>query len=584
MFLDKAGSWIHEQEECIWTTVFQIVKGTGAPLCACLNILLCLLDTLPSLPPNLSYQSQSPIICGFSPAAYAQPWLGLHSLNLPHAPSFDSGRKAEDVLKDAIIRSTRGGPVSKARVIPATSTSTAPVQVSKNAMTLPLRGLPPSSPPAVRSPSKQKRARSPSPQRSQSGASSSGESLASGHGSRGSRSSSSSSSGSSSRSGSGSGSQSGSPARSEASVGAQSVRSAAALVACVEVLSGDEASEGEHDISYSTDEADVSQGSIPLLDISASDDDETRKRKACELACRSDTAFTTWKEKQISDGVKGIEERDQMVNDYTDGKRKPKNPDPLGPPISYMEERGVFQPLASTTNTLGLCRFYRTDPNMPMPTGPESPATAEHVKKLLLLASTKRRRYVIVVFRGGTVTPLGLLQELHMQSALVRIPIYLTGEAKDGHGTRVSCCPFCAYTVQNDPAYLNHIVCAHYDASFGCGACLSAITSSGQQMKVHIKECSGLAPPPTASQESVPGGRSPKKSAPDSKHVRSKKKGSHSEKSQPAGQASQDSQASDRRVTRVTGVSQETTAESTRHRTQHKKKKAKAHKEKKSRK
>ena len=363
-FLDKVGGWIREQEEHIWTTVFQIVEDTGAPLCAFLDILLRLLDTLPSLPLNLSYQSQSPIICGFSPAAYAQPWLGLHSLNLPHAPSFDSGRKAEDVLKDAIIRSTRGGPVSKARVIPAASTSTAAVQVSKSAETIPLRGLPLSSLPAVCSPSKRKRARSPSPQRSQSGTSSSSESSASGRGSRGSRSSSSSSSGSSSRSGSGSGSQSGSPARSEASAGARSVRSAAASVGSIEVLSGDEASEGEHDISYSTDEADVSQGSIPLLDISASDDDETRKRKARDLARRSDTAYAAWKEKQISDGMKGIEERDQMVNDYMDGKRRPKNPDPLGPPVSYMEERGVFQPLASTTNTFGLCRFYHVDPNM----------------------------------------------------------------------------------------------------------------------------------------------------------------------------------------------------------------------------
>ena len=40
--------------------------------------------------------------------------------------------------------------------------------------------------------------------------------------------------------------------------------------------------------------------------------------------------------------------------------------------------------------------------------------------------------------------------------------------------------------------------------------CLSAITSSGQQMKNHIKECSGLAPPPTALQESVPSGHLPK--------------------------------------------------------------------------
>ena len=255
--------------------------------------------------------------------AYAQPWLGLHNLNLPHAPSFDGSRRARDILKDAIIRSSQGRPVSKARVIPAASTSTAP-------KTIPSQGLPACSPPAVHSPSKRKCARSPSPPRSQSGTSSSGSS-ASGRRSRGSRSSSSSSSGSSSGSGSGSRSRSGSPARSEASAGAQSVRSAAASVRSVEVLSGDQASEGEHDVSYSTDEADVSQGSIPLLNISASDDDETHKRKAHAYACKSDMAYAAWKEKQTSDGVEGIEEWDQTVNDYTDGKKRPKNPDPLRP-------------------------------------------------------------------------------------------------------------------------------------------------------------------------------------------------------------------------------------------------------------
>ena len=146
-----------------------------------------------------------PSFAGLHPLPMHNLGWGLHSLNLPHTPSFDSCRKAEDVLKEAIIRSTRGGPVSKARVIPPASTSTAPIQVSKNAKTLPLRGLPPSLPPAACFSSKCKRTRSPS-QRSQSGASSSGESSASGCGSRGSRSSSLSSSGSSSRSSSGSGS------------------------------------------------------------------------------------------------------------------------------------------------------------------------------------------------------------------------------------------------------------------------------------------------------------------------------------------------------------------------------------------
>ena len=181
------------------------------------------------------------------------------------------------------------------------------------------------------------------------------------------------------------------------------------------------------------------------------------------------------------------------------------------PPISYMEERRLFQPLNSTTNPLGLCHFYSADPNMSMPTTPKPLATVEHVKKLLFLASTQWWPYIIVVFQGGTVTPLGLLQELHTWSALVCIPIYLPGETKDGHKPCVSCCPFCVYTVQNNPAYLNHIVCMHYDANFACGTCLSAITSSGQQMKNHIKECSGLAPPPTASQENLPSGRSPKR-------------------------------------------------------------------------
>ena len=262
------------------------------------------------------------------------------------------------------------------------------------------------------------------------------------------------------------------------------------------------------------------------------------------------------------------------------GRESPKILTPLAPCFLHGGMWGVSA-LASTTNPLGLCHFYHADPNVPMSTTPKPPATVEHVKKLLFLASTQRWPYIIVVFQGGTVIPLGLLQELHTRSTLVCIPIYLPGETKDRHKPRMSCCPFCVYTTHNDPAYLNHIVCTHYDTNFACGTCLSAITSSGQQMKNHIKECSGLAPPPTASQESVPSGHLPKKSAPGSKHVRGKKKGHHSEKSQPAGQTSQDSQASDRRVTRVTGTIQESTARSTRHCTRHKKK-VKMHKEKKS--
>ena len=108
-FLDRTGGWIRVQEDCIWMTMVQITQDLGAPFSAGLTIVFCLLDTLPYFPANLTYHSTSPIITGLTPKAYAQwPWLGLHSLDLAHTPPPDSHRKAEDVLKEAILCSTRG--------------------------------------------------------------------------------------------------------------------------------------------------------------------------------------------------------------------------------------------------------------------------------------------------------------------------------------------------------------------------------------------------------------------------------------------------------------------------------------------
>ena len=72
----------------------------------------------------------------------------------------------------------------------------------------------------------------------------------------------------------------------EASTGLRSVHSRSASMGSVEVLSG-EASGGDEDDDdalYSANEGDVSQGSMSLLDISVSDDEDTRKHKARELA------------------------------------------------------------------------------------------------------------------------------------------------------------------------------------------------------------------------------------------------------------------------------------------------------------
>ena len=103
----------------------------------------------------------------------------------------------------------------------------------------------------------------------------------------------------------------------------------------VEVLSR-EASGGDEDDDdalYSANEGDVSQGSMSLLDISVSNNEDTHKRKVRELARKSDTDFAVWKDKPISDRMTGLQEWDTVVNDYADGgKRKPKKPDFFGPP------------------------------------------------------------------------------------------------------------------------------------------------------------------------------------------------------------------------------------------------------------
>ena len=68
----------------------------------------------------------------------------------------------------------------------------------------------------------------------------------------------------------------------------------------------DEASRGKEDVLDSANEADVPQGSMSFLDISITDDEDTRKCKAHELARKNDTDFAAWRDKLICDGVAGI--------------------------------------------------------------------------------------------------------------------------------------------------------------------------------------------------------------------------------------------------------------------------------------
>ena len=96
-----------------------------------------------------------------------------------------------------------------------------------------------------------------------------------------------------------------------------------------------------------------------------------------------------------------------------------------------------------------------------------------------------------MVFEGGMVTLLGLLQELHSCLTLSCIPIHTPEEVKMGQKNWVSCCPICAYVIKNDCTFLNHIIIGHYWSSFSCGKCLEFVVSSRQQMKKHFPKCHG---------------------------------------------------------------------------------------------
>ena len=123
-----------------------------------------------------------------------------------------------------------------------------------------------------------------------------------------------------------------------------------------------------------------------------------------------------------------------------------------------MEVHGVFKPLDTTTNPLGLCQFYCTNPEtLKSISTPKSPASVCRVKRLLEKARGHGQPYITVVFERGNVTLLGLLQELHSC-----IPIFTSDEAKQGQKMHVSCCPICTYIIKNDSMFLNHIVISHY--------------------------------------------------------------------------------------------------------------------------
>ena len=247
----------------------------------------------------------------------------------------------------------------------------------------------------------------------------------------------------------------------------------------------------EEDVDDAEGEEDGSDDEMfSLLDISNSDNEETRKVAVHDKACQSDVLYATWRHRQIRQGNDDIGQCNQRVCDHADIGEHCEPPDEIGPPLTYMEERGVFKPAEAINNPMGLCQFYWTSPKKSnVLTGPKSANCAHKIQGMVEVAKRVGQLLTVIVFEGEMVTPACMLQELHSCLTLSCSAIHTPEEAKVGVKNRMYCCPICTYMVKNNLVFLNHIIVGHYWGSFSCGKCLAFVMATAQQMKRHIAGC-----------------------------------------------------------------------------------------------
>ena len=217
--------------------------------------------------------------------------------------------------------------------------------------------------------------------------------------------------------------------------------------------------------------------------------DEALRDKARQWAQQLDTNFDTWRHKKIAKGIAGWATRDTMICDLPKHRKaQPNHPDPVGLPLDYMCECQDFDGIQS--DIYDLCRFYilgMTGDPPKFPT-PWEPTTHGQIRDLLKLAHAIGQPYLILAHSADLVTAVSLLRELHTTMCLRWLQVDLQDKS-----VKLSFCPFCAYAGGNDLSYLNHIIIAHYNASYGCGRCLKQAFVSSLALHTHKKVCLGFA-------------------------------------------------------------------------------------------
>ena len=116
---------------------------------------------------------------------------------------------------------------------------------------------------------------------------------------------------------------------------------------------------------------------------------------------------------------------------------------------------------------------------------------------------------LVVAFVQDLATAVCLLQELHSKDSLRHLPIEPKSKTGGKTTKKLSFCPFCLYHGNNDLLYMNHIMCRHYYANYSCGKSLKEVFTMGQQLKHHLRICTGFPKtsiPSSSEKEPMPQG------------------------------------------------------------------------------
>ena len=121
------------------------------------------------------------------------------------------------------------------------------------------------------------------------------------------------------------------------------------------------------------------------------------------------------------------------------------------------------------------------------------------VRDLLKSARSIGCPYVILAHSTDSVTTVSMLQELHTTTCLRHLQVDRWDKS-----VKMSFCPFCMYAGANNLSYLNHIIIAHYNASYGCGKCSKQAFVSSSALHNDKKVCLGFDKKSTAGSNSKP--------------------------------------------------------------------------------